>query len=277
VTDRRAYSAAIATAVLSTGLLALAIGLDWLGPDVGRGAQFCEAARDGWLLQPANALSNVGFVVAGLAIGWEAQRRQLRIPGLAAAYACVVVLLGPGSAAMHATQSALGGWLDTTSMYLVASFAAAYAVMRWWRRGAVFFWQVFLLLVAACELVGTIDAVVPVFQSWGNVVFGALLLKAIVVEVLLWRRGPERTRLRYGAGAVAAIGLAFAIWNASQHGLCDPDSLLQGHAAWHLLCALSAYLLFRLWASEVAEVMGNAPRNALPSPHDGTEARLRTR
>ena len=31
---------------------------------------------------------------------------------------------------------------------------------------------------------------------------------------------------------------------------CDPHSLLQGHAVWHLLDALSAYLLFRLWASE---------------------------
>jgi len=256
VADRRPFLAALATAVVSTGLLALAIGLDRLGADVGRGAQFCEAARDGWLKQPANALSNLGFVVAGLVIGWQAPRRPLRYAGLATAYACVVVLLGPSSAAMHATQTALGGRLDMTSMYLVSSFAAAYALTRWWRRDRVFFWQVFLLLVALCELVGLSERVVPVFQSWGNVIFGALLTLAITVEVLLWRRGaahPEqgRTRLAYGAGAVASIGLAFAIWNASQHGLCDPDSLLQGHAAWHLLCALAAYLLFRLWASEV--------------------------
>ena len=211
--------------------MALAIGLDWLGPDVGRGAQFCEQARDGWLKQPANALSNVGFVVAGLVIGWQAPRRPLRFDGLATAYACVVVLLGPGSAAMHATQSALGGWLDMTSMYLVSSFAAAYALTRWWRRD---------LAGSRCSSgrcsccwsrrassSGLSERVVPVFQSWGNVIFGALLVLAITVEVLLWRRGaahPEqgRTRLAYGAGAVASIGLAFAIWNASQHGLCDP-------------------------------------------------------
>ncbi len=169
---------------------------------------------------------------------------------------------------MHATQSALGGRLDMTSMYLVSSFAAAYALTRWWRRERVFFWQVFLLLVAACELVGLSERVVPVFQSWGNVIFGALLVVAITVEVMLWRRGsahPEegRTRLAYGAGAVASIGLAFAIWNASQHGLCDPDSLVQGHAVWHLLCALSAYLLFRLWASETA----GPPTSAVLLPH----------
>ena len=86
---------------------------------------------------------------------------------------------------------------------------------------------------------------------------GLVYTLAIVVEVLLWRRAathPEqgRTRLAYGAASVASIAVAFAIWNASQHGLCDPHSLLQGHAAWHLLCALAAYLLFRLWASEGA-------------------------
>ncbi len=79
----------------------------WLGTDVGRGDGFCEAARSGWLKQPANALSNLGFVVAGLAIGWRAGLPEGRLarPGLAPAFAVVVVLLGPGSMAMHATQT----------------------------------------------------------------------------------------------------------------------------------------------------------------------------
>ncbi len=157
---RRPFLAAVATAVASTGLLLVAIRFGWLGQDVGRGANFCEAARDGWVKQPANSLSNLGFVVAGLAVGWHARRRSLlgdtlpRLPGTATGLACLVVLLGPASAAMHATQSSLGGYLDLTSMYLVAGFAAAYATTRWRRQGSVFFWQLFLLLVAACELVG---------------------------------------------------------------------------------------------------------------------------
>src|SRR6478735_97334 len=139
---------AVATAVVSTGLLVVAVGAGWLGADVGRGANFCEAARDGWVKQPANSFSNLGFVVAGLVIAWHAGRARLN--GLATAYACMVVFLGPASAAMHATQSELGGHLDLLSMYLVASFAAAYALMRWWGRDRVFFWQVFCLMVAGC-------------------------------------------------------------------------------------------------------------------------------
>ncbi len=253
-------------AVASVGLLVLAVAGDWLGADVGRGDVFCEVPHDvdgpfgGWV-QPANSLSNLGFVVAGLAVAWRAGKPWLlgdvlpRLRGLPTAYAVVTVLLGPASAAMHATGSELGGHLDLLSMYLVASFAAAYALMRLVGQGALFFFQVFSLLVAACELVGTIDADVPVVHIAGNLAFGVLLVAAIAIEVVLWRRAPgrpatARTDLRWGGGAVGAMAVAFVIWNLAQGPWCDPTSWLQGHAAWHLLCALAAYLLFRLYASE---------------------------
>ena len=248
-------------AVASAGLLLLAVAGDWLGPDVGRGAIFCEVPHDiDGVFQPANSLSNLGFVVAGLAVAWRARTPRLlgdvlpRRRGLATAYAVVTVLLGPASAAMHATGTELGGHLDLLSMYLVASFAAAYALVRLVRQGTVFFFQVFSLMVAACELVGTVDVDVPVVHIAGNLVFGVLLICAIAVEVVLWRRAPResgtRTDLRWGGGAVGAMVLAFVIWNLAQGPWCDPTSWLQGHAAWHLLCAVAAYLLFRLYASE---------------------------
>ena len=254
----RPLVAAAAAALVSTGLLWAALVGGWLGPDTGRGAWFCEAGRSGLVRQPANTFSNVGFVVAGLAVAIRARYADRlgdvlpRRPGLATAYGVVVVLLGPCSAAMHASQSAVGETLDLTSMYLVASFAAGYALTRWLRRDRVFFGQVFLLSVAACELVGRISQHVPVVVQSGNLGFAALLVTAVCLEVALWRRGPERTRLVWGAGAVLAILVAFAIWNLDQSLWCDPHSLVQGHAIWHLLCAVSAYLLFRLWASERA-------------------------
>jgi hypothetical protein len=239
-------------------LLWAAVAGGWLGADVGRGSGFCERPHDiDLLVQPANSLSNAGFVVAGLAIAWYAGRRErlgdvlVTRAGLPTAYAAVTVLLGPASAAMHATQSELGGHLDLLSMYLIASFAAAYALMRLVRQGSVFFFQVFLLLVAGCELVGTIEGSVPVVHESGNLAFGALLVSAIAIEVVLWRRAdPTRTELRWGAGAVAAMVVAFVIWNLAQGPWCAPTSWVQGHAAWHLLDAGAAYLLFRLYASE---------------------------
>ena len=72
-------------------------------------------------------------VLAGLAVAWHASRPG-RLggalgthPALATAFAVLVVLLGPGSMAMHATQSEVGGHLDLLSMFLVSGFALAYA------------------------------------------------------------------------------------------------------------------------------------------------------
>jgi hypothetical protein len=257
---------AAVTALASSGLLAVAIARGWLGPDVGRGANFCEAARDAVVRQPANTFSNVGFVLAGLLIAWHA-----RLPGnvgstlsarraLVTVMACLVVLLGPGSAAMHATQSAAGGHLDMLSMYLVASFAAAYAGMRWLRGGTALFTALFAAGISLCEIVGAARVAIPVVMTTGNLVFALLLTTAVVLEALLMRRGEATAARGYAFASLAAILVAFAIWNASRAWLCEPYSLIQGHAIWHVLGALSAYLLYRYYASEEIRVgPGSAP------------------
>lgn len=237
-------------AVTSVGLLMLAVGLGWLGPDVGRGANFCEVARSGVVRQPANSWSNLGFVVAGLLIASRVSSASVMPVGLQTFFACVVVVLGPASAAMHATQSSLGGHLDMMSMYLVAGFAAAYAWVRVVRRGPAAFFTAYAICVLGCELAGLWARPIPVVQYAGNVAFGALLIAAVVMEARLWRRGETRRTIGFGFAALASMLVAFAIWNMSQHGWCDPESLLQGHAVWHLLGALAAFFLFRLYASE---------------------------
>ena len=236
-------------AVVSVGLLMLAVGFGWLGADVGRGANFCEVARSGLVRQPANSWSNLGFVIAGLLIAARVDAASVMPVGLQTFYACVVVILGPASAAMHATQSSLGGHLDLLSMYLVAGFAAAYAWVRLVRRPSAFF-AVYAVCVVGCELAGLWTRPVPVVQYAGNVAFGLLLVAAVVMETRLWRRGESRRTIGFGFAALALMLVAFFIWNMSQHGWCSPESLIQGHAVWHLLCALAAYLLFRLYASE---------------------------
>jgi hypothetical protein len=244
-----AVSALVGAVTLTLLLVGAAKG--WLGPDVDRGGFFCEAERDCLLKQPANSLSNLGFVVAGLAIAWHARRPegQLARPRLATLMAVVVTLLGPASMAMHATESALGGRLDMLSMYLVAGFATAYAVMRLVGGGVVLAGTVFVGLVVLCEVVATAGSV-PVVGHAGNAVFALLLVTTAAIELAL-RSRCERDD-RWGYWAVGVMVAAFGIWLLSHDGglLCDPHSLLQGHAVWHLLSAVAAYCLYRLYASE---------------------------
>ncbi len=251
--DLQPFGWAVATAAVSLALMYFAARDGWLGTDVGRGDGFCEAARSGLLRQPANSLSNLGFVVAGIAIGWRAglPAGRLARPGLATTYAVVVVLLGPGSMAMHATQTELGGRLDQLSMYLISCFALAYALMRLTGRSTGFFLGLFGSLLVVCEVVEQVDVHLPVVDNTGNLVFAIGLVSTITIEVVLRRRGDRSLDVRWVIGALAAIVAAFVIWNLSKDGraLCHPHSLLQGHAAWHLLCALSAWCLYRYWIS----------------------------
>lgn len=153
---------------------------------------------------------------------------------------------------MHASQSAIGGHLDLYSMYLLASFVVAYAAARLLALPAAGFAGLFVGALGVCTLAEFTSADVPVVMTMGNAAFAILLLVGLVIEVVLRTRGHSaRLDLRWGIASVATLLVAFAIWNTGKDGgvLCDPHSLLQPHAVWHLLDAVAAWLLFRYYAS----------------------------
>lgn len=89
-------------------------------------------------------------------------------------------------------------------------------------------------------------------SAWGgHLDMLSMYLGAVVLETALGRRGETSRVFRHGVVAVAAMLVAFTIWLLSNAGWCDPDSLPPGHAAWHLLCAVAAYWLYPLHASEL--------------------------
>ena len=63
----------------------------------------------------------------------------------------------------------------------------------------------------------------------------------------------KRTYVPYFWCGFAAYLLASFIWRASQQGggMCEPDTLLQGHALWHLLGAVAMFCFYRYFRTEV--------------------------
>ena len=63
----------------------------------------------------------------------------------------------------------------------------------------------------------------------------------------------QRTHTPYFWCGSAAYLLASFIWRASQKGgsICEPDSLLQGHALWHILGAVAMFCFYRYFMTEV--------------------------
>ena len=248
-TLRQWVEAVAATLLTVAATLALlqALGPDWVqfAPATCLGTHcFCEAPRTGSLmLQPANSLSSFGFVFVGWWIILDRQRGATFGGAVAAWYGLTAIFIGVGSVMLHATLTLWGQFLDVVGMYLLGSLVLAWALRRW--RGLSDRNTVAIYLALCSVLIGLL-LLVPETRRW---LFAVVLIAAIAAEWFGAR--PRRIGVAprwFVAGLVANIA-AFALWVPDQaRTLCAPDSLWQGHAAWHLLGAVAvacSYIYYR--------------------------------
>jgi hypothetical protein len=161
--------------------------------------------------------------------------------------ATATLLIGPGSMALHASMTDWGGQVDGASMDLFIHFGIAFGLSRrlgWGERG-------FAACYAVLFTLGVWRSwVVP--AGWREAAFGALLAAVLLLEGLPDPRLHDRRWLWASCGLLAAAFLFWALSRTGASPLCDPRSLLQGHAAWHVLCAAAAGTLYLHYRSEPA-------------------------
>ena len=214
---------------------------------------FCEHVGHGFVRQPANTWSNMGFVLVGLLIiAKPLPATSVRAPlrddrAYRVAFGAMAASVGLGSWLYHASMTFVGQWFDVMAMYLLPTFLIAYNFVRLGKLKTGGFLGAWLAINAA---LGWMLVAAPAAR---RPVFGALIGLLIVSEIVTTRVRPERLDKRLMAAAAGALGMAFLIWNLDLRGIvCAPHSLVQGHAFWHLLCALSTWLLYRYYASAEA-------------------------
>jgi hypothetical protein len=248
-------------AIIAMFGLYLMLHFSCFGVSNGNGGRFCEAARDALILQPSNSWSNLGFVFFGLLAAWQITYRKDAIVQhnafskstfFAKFLTSMMVLLGPCSMAMHATETSLGGLFDMNSMYLIAGFMVSYASVRYFKLNHVYF----VLIYAICMLFGNVSPMAHHFINidffLGNLAFGFMCFLGVLIEFLNIHKYKVHVEKRYIIFCVLSFVVAFIIWNFGVDGscFCDPYSPFQLHAVWHILCALAVYFLFRFYTSE---------------------------
>lgn len=195
---------------------------------------YCETLRpENFIIQPLATYSNLAFVLVGLLI--------LFSPPTAfphrVTYGAALIAIGFGSGFYHASLTRAGEWFDLVGIYVLVGLM----VMGNLTRLRPLSQPKFLALYVAIIVFGGVQmAVAPQFQQ---VMFGALILAALALEVLAWRKpnGPRRF-LYAGLGAFA---LGVAVWVLDGRLLtCQPSGFFQWHAVWHTLAAVAAGLLF---------------------------------
>lgn len=218
---------------------------------------FCETIGDGAVRQPANTYSNLGYVLVGLMIALtvpavkpepvEAGNVILSHRGYVLLYGWSVVSIGLGSLFYHASMTYVGQFFDWVGMYAFISFVVVYNTVRLIKRsvtGLLFGAAYALILAALC-----LDFFIHPEQR--ALIFQNLILIGLGVEAVALIVHRPRVQILYLVGAIACLVAARLIWGWDADGtLCAPSSLLQGHAAWHLLTAASAALLFPYYLSE---------------------------
>jgi hypothetical protein len=250
----------VAVTFLSLTIFFIALVLKWMGTPDGSGAGFCEAPHDGLIVQPFNTWSNLSFIMAGLLISYELSsgkfdsKRNKLTKGefYGAFFSSLAVLLGPGSMALHATTTKVGGFFDMLSMYMVASFTFTYALERFFNLKPLTFIFVFASVIATCLYMQTLPYDIPVVHYMGNFMFALFIFLTVVFEALNSFVRRLDHELKWGILSLCSLLTAFLIWNLSLSSspFCDPSALIQGHGIWHILNAVAVYFLFRYYVSE---------------------------
>ncbi len=213
-------------------------------------ACFCEAVRSGGIRQPANAYSSLAFVVVAVVVLFRAKgllrgrnaRGSVSEDGNARAllYAFALLAVGIGSALFHATLSLREQFADVMGMYLVATFALISGLDRLRKLTAAQFIGAY---VAMNVVLAIVLYMAPVVR---RLVFGLLVVAVLAIEVVSRRVNGHRPPTKHLVCAAAILSVAFLIWILDYTRLiCRPESLIQGHAIWHILGAVSAWYLYQ--------------------------------
>ena len=201
---------------------------------IAMGTSDCEAIRDAWLAQPVNAWSSSAYLLAS---GYLAIRHRALVAVAPAITPAVLALVAVavGSFLYHGPQPAWGDAVHDAAIALLLGTLArrggAAGSMRDLHRRAI----PVVIVVAAAVLVVAVPSSVAAVHS-------ALAGLVAISKV--------RTASRNGVApaawvALVAIAAGIALFAVARTGgpLCEPRSLAQPHAGWHVATAIAAAAL----------------------------------
>jgi hypothetical protein len=222
--------------------------------------KFCEENLCAWVAQPANAWSNLAYVLVGLYV-WGSRRSGT---GAARLFGPLALAVGLTSFAYHASFTFVFQVADLGSMFLLSSLLLVLNLGRAGVRGGARLAGVYVAInVVSLALLVTVRGKV------GLALFGGQILGALGLEAWLRLRGRARAEPlrqdRYLALSLACFAASYVFWALDFFRLaCDPSQhVFQGHAAWHVINSFCFILLSRYYRGvEAGAGFAPAPRSA---------------
>ena len=233
----------------------------------GNAFKFCEHnSLDSSLVQTSNTWSNLGFLVLGLFIlfmgikDFKLKKENhvnllIKYPIFSIIMGISIIYLFVGSFFYHASVTYFFQMIDQTGMYAILLSFMSYNIFRIWpsfqsksgeiksslnRVLIVLFILDFLFLTVLWKVIDI------------NILFTTLALSFIVFSVVYTKKANSEkfTKLLLYAAVIVYLS-SMTIWILDRSNtFCDPQSLVQGHALWHLLNSVAVLLIYFSYRSE---------------------------
>lgn len=190
---------------------------------------FCERPLCAWIKEPANAWSNLLYILIGVRLWWLVRRDNLislKMIGI------VAIFTGIGSFFFHMSNTYLGGCTDYLGMFMGTGLLTAYNSQRLFNISRKTMYAIFLLTILGFFIL------IHLFPEDSRYLY-AFGMPCCFLELILFIRDRKRTDYTHYLNAMLLISIGTLFWWLdTSKKLCDPDNhLLTGHAMWHFLTA----------------------------------------
>jgi Ceramidase len=204
------------------------------------GGSDCEHIGLGLLAQPTNTLSSLAYVVVGGLLLWRALTGPAHARVAPGVFALTVAGIGVGSVVFHGPMPGWDRFAHDWSIAAVLAFIVGYDVALARDASVNARLAIFALLAGACAIA------LAIWPDASNALDAVLVVVAVGAEVAA-ARSPAGRAVGYGRLWIVGVSAlaAGALLNAlgrTDAPLCDPDSLVQLHALWHVLTAFVLWL-----------------------------------
>lgn len=197
---------------------------------------WCEKQLCSWIATPVNTWSNLAYLIAAAGLFWVARHEKSKNLHF---YGTAAVWVGLCSFIYHASLTFATQVLDFFGMFLFLYLVLGQNLARMDvfadRQVKRFVWGASI----ATTLLSSVGAKLGMRLQ---PVVMLLILTILLTELFAANRATRRTEYRYFALSLIFLGVG-AIFSASDvtRRFCMPESLIQGHALWHVLGAFSLY------------------------------------
>lgn len=222
--------------------------------------KWCEAQVCSIVVEPANTWSNLAYLLLGLWLVLRAAARERRGQAgrIARTFGLAEIVVGVFSFTFHMSYSGILQILDFAAMFVFVGLTLSLNLVRLgWLRPPLRRRAYVLGVVAMTALVfGLRFTPFPI-----QLVTPVLILATALTELLLWWRSrstPIRTAYRWFLVSLVLLLVAATLSALDAARIfCDPhDHLVQGHALWHVLSAISLGVLALFYEPLGDDILG---------------------